>query len=256
MALNIREVHNYAPVATPGAVQAVNDRGHNLLGLYSKAKLSDNVNGDFYLLYEQDRQLFQGSRLLSRYTLGTWLRGSAAGFTWQTESAIQFGERADADVFAYMITGQLGFRPDNETFTGFSIGLDMLSGTDPDDEDYKTFDPVYHTGHKFYGYMDYFISIPGQTFNRGLIDLYLQASFRFQNNITLEAWLHNFWFNRELAGDTFAGTELDLVSNWRYNDNLTFMMGWSFFSPGDVMKQIFQSEDLGYYGYISARVHF
>ncbi|TVQ08272.1 MAG: hypothetical protein EA364_15690 [Balneolaceae bacterium] len=258
MALNIREVHNYAPVATPGAVQAVDDTGHNLLGIYSKTKPGDNVDGDFYLLYEQDRFRVgpDGDRRLSRFTLGTWLRGSSAEFWWQTESAIQFGKTAGTDIRAFMFTGQLAFRPDNETVSQLAIGLDYLSGTAADEDDYRTFDPVYHTGHKFYGFMDYFINIPAQTFNRGLIDLYLQASFRFSETITLDAWLHNFWLQQKLADHTFAGTEIDLVSNWKYHDNLSFMIGWSVFQPGDVMKQIFQNDDLAHYGYISARVHF
>lgn len=258
MALNIREVHNYAPVATPGAVQAVDDTGHNLLGIYSKTKLQDNMDGDFYLLYEQDRVRVgeAGNRRLSRFTLGTWLRGSGETFSWQTESALQFGKTAGTDILAFMFTGQLAFRPDSESISQIAIGFDYLSGTGAEENDYKTFDPVYHTGHKFYGFMDYFISIPAQTFNRGLMDLYLQSSFRFSSTITLDAWLHNFWFQQKLAGETFAGTELDLVSNWKYHDNLTFMIGWSIFQPGDVMKLIFQNDDLAYYGYISARVHF
>lgn len=258
LALNIREVHNYAPVATPGAVQAVRDTGHNLLGIYSMTKPGDTFNGDFYLLYEQDRaRIGEGNDLrLSRFTLGTWLRGVADSFSWQTESALQFGKTAGTDILAVMITGELAFRPDNEKISQLALGLDYLSGTEPDENDYKTFDPVYHTGHKFYGFMDYFISIPSQTFNRGLIDLYLKSSFRFSNTITMDAWLHNFWFQQELVDDTFAGTELDLVSNWNYHENLTFMIGWSVFQPGDVMKRIFQSEDLAYYGFISARVHF
>ena len=210
LALNIREVHNYAPVATPGAVQAVRDTGHNLFGIYSMTKPVDTFNGDFYLLYEQDRaRVGEGNdRRLSRFTLGTWLRGTADSFSWQTESALQFGKTAGTDILAVMVTGELAFRPDNETISQLALGLDYLSGTDPDETDYKTFDPVYHTGHKFYGFMDYFISIPSQTFNRGLIDVYLKSTFRFSNTVTMDAWLYNFWFQQELVDDTFAGTEL------------------------------------------------
>lgn len=105
------------------------------------------------------------------------------------------------DISAFMLTGSVGY-----TFkkSGWKpsvwIGYDYLSGTDPvdNDPDYGTFNTLFATNHKYYGYMDYFVNIPAATGGLGLQDIMLKTRFKPTEQ---------FWFG--LDGHHFMSAEDD-----------------------------------------------
>lgn len=132
---------------------------------------------------------------------------------------------------AYMINvyGELHTK---KIFTG--IGLDYLSGNS--DETFSThnlsFSTLYATNHKFYGYMDYFISIPADTKQHGLIDPYLRIGLTPSKKLKTTLDIHHFFLaNANNSGinkiQRSLGDELDLLLDYQPSAVINFQLGYS-----------------------------
>jgi hypothetical protein len=122
---------------------------------------------------------------------------------------------------------------------GWSAGLDYLSGqqetgmVDGYDGISHTFDLLYGRRHAWYGYMDYFSTLPAQ----GLQDYVLQAEYLPAKKVTVQADYHLFWLaarkaDPEQPGEALPGRlgdELDLVVNWKISGIAVLEAGYSFF---------------------------
>ncbi|MFW5973351.1 MAG: alginate export family protein [Bacteroidota bacterium] len=259
IATNIRETQPWAPVATPQATRPQPDDQLLFYGAYLQSALSEVHFADAYLLWESDRAEYPGrTRRMSRATLGTYLRGSLSPeLLYKTEVALQTGRRMDDDVFAYMLTGSLSYRFGAPPPLTATLGYDHLSGSPTDDDRYGAFDPLFHTGHKFYGFMDYFIAVPANTSGRGLRDLYLSGQFADLGGVALTIWLHNFWLERaDEAGDRLLGQEIDVVAAYRIHDVLSLEGGLGFFNGTELMTRPFTGEDLGWWGFLGLSAAF
>jgi hypothetical protein len=140
-----------------------------------------------------------------------------------------------------------------------SAGVDFLSGDDSPnvltDTQYKVFDTLYATNHKFYGFMDYFLNIPLNTFGRGLVDAYARFQIHL-GSMPIRLDLHLFESAQDFAlsgGGTSKrfGTEADLTFKYKYNNTLTFLGGASVFDPGDIFKDV-RGNDMSSWAYIMA----
>ena len=148
--------------------------------------------------------------------------------------------------------------------TKLGLGVDLLSGTKPDNFDTKvnTFQATYGTNHKFYGYMDYFINIPLNTMNLGLNDFYITSTFQPGNSRwSFGANIHHFMSNQSAeitVGDNISpteenifGQEIDLTVKYAFIKGTTLVWGGSLFFPGNLMKYMFQPrEDMAYWTYV------
>jgi len=118
------------------------------------------------------------------FTVGARQKGKLSGLDYRVEFYHQFGDAGQIAATAAMGVTPLG---DGESVDrsaqmfGLRIGktfkdtkgsptitlwFDSLSGTDDDDAaggDWGTFDVMYDTGHKFYGFMDFFLNRAGST---------------------------------------------------------------------------------------------
>ena len=122
--------------------------------------------------------------------------------------------------------------------TPITVGFDHLSGTSINDTKDKSFDPLYGTNHKFYGYMDYFyvgnFHDQGAT-SSGLNDIFIKSKWTLGNKTSLDGHLHFFSSpatlvdptdtNREI--DKYLGTELDLVFTWTPVKSFKIYLGYS-----------------------------
>jgi len=116
------------------------------------------------------------------------------------------GGGSGVDREAYMFGVRVG-----KTFTNvmwkpsFTLWYDHLSGTDLEDaadNDWSTFDTLYDTGHKFYGYMDLYLNPTGtDTAWRGLQDLAAKMSIKPMANLTLKADIHAMWTETSIEDD-------------------------------------------------------
>lgn len=142
---------------------------------------------------------------------------------------------AGRNVSAWLAAVNVSF---NTKYTPLTIGLDYLSGTNPTEDSNHSFNPLYGTNHKFYGFMDYFYvgnkhGQNGQT--SGLLDFYVQSKFKLGNKSALIAHLHHFSspttiYAAEGNGEELSaqlGEEIDLVYNLNLTPDVNFKLGYS-----------------------------
>jgi len=201
------------------------------------------------------------------YNIGARQKGKLSGLDYRVEFYHQFGDAgAIANTCACGITGanangnsvdrsaqMFGIRV-GKTFKNakgspsITLWYDNLSGTDDDDAvggDFGTFDVMYDTGHKFYGFMDVFLNRTGaNTGFYGLQDIALKTKLSPSPGWTLKADLHHFRTQTDISGgeadtmiasdatlggamDPDLGTELDLTLAHKYDANTKIVFGFS-----------------------------
>ena len=136
-----------------------------------------------------------------------------------------------------------------------TIWYDYLSGDDSaTDGDFETFNTLFDTGHKYYGFMDLFLPGNGAgTDFLGLQDLAFKFSVKPMPKLTAKADLHIFWTAEEAtvgtasgsaaavtsgnlaSGEDLLGQELDLTLKYAYNPFVAITLGYSHFFADDLM---------------------
>jgi hypothetical protein len=243
--------------ATPAAVAGVRDEGQTLYGAYATAEIGGASAIDLYALYQTHlARGSSGEAELKRATIGTYLRSNLSGLTLEIEFAGQYGRKNGKKISACLLAGSLAFRTDYRSLEDIRGSVEMLSGTPEGSDQARTFDPPYPTGHKFHGWMDYFISIPLHTYDRGLLDINLGAQGGFSNEITYMARAHTFSLMLPRSGEKELGQELDITVRYRYAEPLALDLGLSAFMPGGVLRGVFGGADMGLWGYGAATFTF
>ena len=128
----------------------------------------------------------------------------------------------------------------------------------------ETFQNLFPTNHKFYGYMDLF---SWQNLHNPEISLRVAP----MKNVTAELDFHGFWLAstddswyrsnglttvRPISpnASNFVGTELDFVLNWNVNRRLSLQMGYCHFFAGDYLADTGASDGANF-GYFMATVN-
>ena len=136
--------------------------------------------------------------------------------------------------------------------TPITLGFEYLSGTVRGESNDKSFNPLYGTNHKFYGFMDYFYvgNYHGQAGGgrtSGLIDIHFKTNFRLNQKSGLVANLHYFaspvkiYEGQGTAGNTFGstlGTEIDLVYTLAIAKDVKFNLGYSQMFGTETMEAV------------------
>lgn len=147
---------------------------------------------------------------------------------------------AGAEKSALLVSGSLSYLGFENT--GLTIGADYLSGTQADQGQNHSFNPLYGTHHKFYGFMDYFYV--GNPHNQpaadhdnsiGLVDLYLKSTVQAAEGTTITAALHEFFSPVSVLDpvdsidnlSTRLGTEIDLVFSHALSEEVKIQAGYS-----------------------------
>ncbi len=209
------------------------------------------------------------------YTIGVRQAGQLFGIDYRGEFYYQFGDAAgDAsnvnntlagagaaglapftgnvagvDRSAYMIGARVGKKFNSVMWKpSVTLWFDYLSGTSDDDAstgDFNTFNTLFDTGHKFYGFMDLFLPASGANTNwLGLVDYAIKGSVEPADKWVLKADWHYFTTAEGPNGSPFLsaqstvgtrfddndlGHELDLTLVHKYNSNTTISAGFSNF---------------------------
>lgn len=179
---------------------------------------------------------------LDRYDLVAHAKRAYDGFDVETNLVYQFGtqERLDAasvaeevDLSAYLVTLEVGAPVGAKARV--AAGVDLASGDDdPGDDGIRSYDNLYYTGHKFRGFMDYFVaSSPA-----GLLDTMLRGSFQPAQGWTLKGDLHLFRTAAEYtdfdgAKTRDVGVELDLQAVTTRVRGAQVELGASLFLPSE-----------------------
>ena len=247
------DIYPYPQEATPS---------QSIYGFWKETKLNDNNKLDVFGYWEINREkVREDTSKLNMPTVGTSYWGTFGKISVIGEAAYQFGDMAGKDISANLISAIAFYKVGN---TKLGLGIDLLSGTNPDDASTKmnSFQATYGTNHKFYGFMDYFINVPGNTMNFGLNDFYITSFFKPKNSKWgFGANIHHFMSNQSAnitVGDNTSATEenifgqeVDLTIKYAFIKGTTLVWGGSVFFPGNLMKYIFAPRaDVAYWTYL------
>ncbi len=128
---------------------------------------------------------------------------------------------------------------------GIGLGTDYLSGMDMGTTtgNNSSFNPLYGTHHKFYGYMDYFYVGNGHK-NTGLWDNYISINLKSSPKTNYQLTLHHFTSpakilnNQNIEVSSFLGNEFDLTFNHEINKAIKLVGGYSQMFLGNSMRYI------------------
>ncbi|NUN08835.1 MAG: alginate export family protein [Ignavibacteriaceae bacterium] len=252
---------NYVANATSGIYpfNAKPDTSFNIYGLWSTFGLPSGKM-DLFGYYEINRKKSNATEYdLSRLTAGLSYLGQYGDYSVTTEAAIQIGKVYGLDNFAYFVSLSGDYKYGN---ANVGLGADILSGTDFLATDkYNSFDVSYGTNHKFYGFMDYFINVPVNTFGLGLHDFYIRYNLKHGTH-SVGVDVHHFMSNKETtSGFNTYGQEVDVTLRYNFLPGTVLTLGASVFLPGDLMKNYFSSEaverkDMAFWNYLMISSNF
>lgn len=114
------------------------------------------------------------------------------------------------------------------------LGTDYLSGNSDKTAatESRNFNTLYATNHKFYGYMDYFISFPNDTKGRGLIDVFSKIKYTATKPISAALDFHYFLLANENNLNTTKikrplGFETDFLFDYKITPIIQLQIGYS-----------------------------
>ena len=178
---------------------------------------------------------YQGhSKTRYMQTMGTDLTFKPSAFDIHAAAYYQTGKQVDnTKVSAWMASAKVGYK-----FTpAFSanVGYDYRSGEDAESDKYNSFDQLFGTHHKFYGFMDYFLRyVP-----TGLQDI--QAGVNVQVSRKVNALLNYHYFltvtDMEPQGKGL-GSEIDLQVTAKLMKDVTLMAGYSTMFGTETMGRV------------------
>ncbi|MCH7530259.1 MAG: alginate export family protein [Gemmatimonadetes bacterium] len=205
---------------TEEAVDAGEDSA--LLGIYAVASRRSH-NLDVFAFLERSP-----AADLRQWTSGLRAHGLLGLLAYRFEGAAQLGRRSGARVRGWMLGVRLG-RGLPKPLGDVSLWYDHLSGdAAPDDGTVRTFETLFATNHKFYGFADLFLNIPRDTGGRGLRDLALKWKLAGPAGTSIGVDLHAF----RLAEAKGLGTarfaeEVDVTLGYGVNSSLRLTAGFS-----------------------------
>ena len=164
--------------------------------------------------------------------------------------------KTDNNLFvgAYMLNAY-GEIHNEKLFAG--AGVDYLSGSSDKTSSSrsKSFSTLYATNHKFYGYMDYFLNIPVDAKQRGLIDPYLRFGITPSKNFKTTVDVHHFYLaNENNPGGSKKiqkrlGDEADLLLEYQPSEVINFQAGYSMMFATENMELIKGGSKSNYNGW-------
>lgn len=236
--------------------------GSNFYGVYGAGGidlLKFPLGVDVYFLgLERDDVVFNGSAgSEDRYSLGSRLGGALgkSGFDFDVEATYQFGDVGSADVSAWSLASEVGYRFRETTGTPrLHLGFDYASGDDsPADGEVETFNQLFPLGHAYLGTMD-FIG------RQNVIDVSAGMSVNPTQRLTVKLVGHLFWRASDddavynpgggvvragsLSDRSEVGQEIDLTGTFAVTRHLTLEGGYSHFLAGDVIEDSGPDEDV------------
>ena len=240
------------------------NRDIDIFGLYSTL---NKLNLDLFAFLEYDADtLGYGPDInpLTRINLGMYYYRQHEQFDFVMNGAIQVGtigvpipDTSEIDISAFMFTFEGGYKFEGDNNARVAIGVDYSSGDDGEDETkYKAYTNSYYTGHKFRGYMDYFLG----SNQAGLIDIMFRAKLDPTPGWTLKGDLHYFTtavdYISDLDGTTETkdvGMEFDFSVSTTRVAGVDLVAGASVFMPKEDWVGM-DDPEVGFWAYTQAIV--
>jgi hypothetical protein len=203
-----------------------------------------------------------------RYTLGTRIAGPISGserFSYDVETAVQFGDQEDSDIFAWMATAEVTYRRNDLSWKPWiTAGVDYASGdSDPTDGDVETFNHLFPLGHAYLGFIDAVgrqnivdlratvgaWPIPKKLMVRGDVHYLVLADdndglYNAGGGLSRPPFLAG---TMTPANEDEVGVELDLLAKYLISSRMDLVVGYSHFFAGDYISDTGPDEDIGFF---------
>ena len=205
-------------------------------------------------------------------TLGTRIKADPKklhGLEYEGEFAFQTGQVNDLNLTAFAAHVGAGYNIDGPCKPRIFLEYNFATGDhDPNDGDIQTFQNLFPSNHKFYGYMDLF---SWQNLHNPELSMRIKPTDKLTVQLDTHAfWLANTndaWYRangvtkvRPLTtaarnADSYAGSEIDFVMTYQPVKFLTLLGGYSHFFAGQYLRDTGADDDADY-GYVQATVSF
>jgi len=176
--------------------------------------------------------------LYHRYSLGgtVSLKKDKLPFTAFVTAYYQTGKStATVDLSAYLLALKATY-----TFTpkiGATAGFDYMSGSESTIEATKTntFNKLaYGTNHAFYGYMEYWGTVP----TGGLVKYFAGANLKFTNRFSSDITWYGFGLDKAMTVSSTEvkgniGSEIDMVFNYKLSSVTAIQFAWCGYLAND-----------------------
>ena len=165
---------------------------------------------------------------LQQWTYGLRAHGLLGPLAYRFEGAAQLGRRSGERVRGWMLGMRLGHALP-KPLGDVSFWYDHLSGDAvPNDGTVRTFETLFATNHKFYGFADLFLNIPRDTGDRGLRDLALKWKLAGPAGTSVGVDLHAFRLaDAKELGTARLAEEIDVTLGYGVNSSLRLTAGFS-----------------------------
>ena len=102
--------------------------------------------------------------------------------------------------------------------------------------------------------MDFFINVPNDTGQLGLMDAMLKGEMKAADNVKLGLQIHHFQLVEGI--ETTLGQEIDTTVDYVYNPVYRLQWGAGVFVPGDAMKARSGGDEVALKSYLQTVVTF
>ncbi len=242
------------------------NQDYDIFGLYSTIK---KINLDLFAFWEHNADtsgLTTGVNKLDRYDLGMYYHRVYKEWDFTMNGVYQLGkmpstfpmDTTEMDIAAFLFTFEAGYTFPGSKNARIAAGIDYASGDDgKDSTKFKAYNNMYYTGHKFRGYMDFFLG----SNMAGLMDIILRGSFDPAPGWTLKGDFHYFSTAQDYYGSVSnsmtkdVGMEIDLTLSTTRISGIKLVGGASLFLPQDDFAEM-KDADPGFWGYTMAIMDF
>lgn len=240
----------------------------NLHGIYSTFHYFWTHHAEIFALIDNNRVELttgpdMGNDRLHRYTFGGTLFGKQGAADYRIEVANQRGDialtdsTARASIDAYLFSSELGFKLYAPANLRSSVMYTRLSGdSTPGDNTVNSFNTLFATNHKFYGFLDYY---PRSYNTNGLQNVAFRLSGNAGDRLKVNADFHYFRLVEPAPlGEDMASTlgkEVDLTFAFKYNSNFSIGSGVSFYMADQLMENII-GDSSAWWFYLTTQVNF
>ncbi len=232
-------------------------------------EVEPGVNVEGYVIYLRDQMRAFGeldSGNTQFYTIGARVFGGQDLFDYTTEFAYQTGDVNSDDLSAYAMALEGGLTIEEAPLTPrLDIGFDYATGDeDNTDGDTETFQVLFPTNHKHFGYADLAAW-------SNILDLHGGVSAKPHDDVRFSIDFHYLRLADEMGGWFSAsgaqvrpgqqgaskdlGNELDFAVEWQTTESLALLAGYSRFLAGDFISDTGGGGDSDFF-YLQAHLRF
>lgn len=219
---------------------------------------------ELFAFLEHDARIFAvDTNNLDRFSFGGHFKDRFEQVDLELNGVYQAGEMGRMDIAAFLVTAEVGYNFEGERNVRVAAGIDYASGDDgTDPTETKAYNNLYYTGHKFRGYMDYFVSSNSE----GLIDAMLRGKLDIAPKWVVKGDFHFFKTAEDYTisspggpiSTSDVGIEIDLSVKTTRVSGVAIQAGLSFFLPKDDFATYsgFSTNDAGVWGYSMVTANF